>query len=251
MKKIQIIIIFLLLNSNLISSSLFEDVAINVGFNIFRLIGDNPSLQPQFPYKDGKITYTGGGLEYIESGIDISATLFFDTNNIHRLVIGSEFIGMNPKEVRSAEDYAYFYRYHSVNFIDGFLGYHFSFYKAPWQNVRIYSGLEMMFNNIILNELKWGLKSVKKPEIVSEFDSTLSKPHTFRIGSRIRVGFEGRIMDNVYINASGTLGIYNLLLRNNSTGELFHIPNPFDKGEALQPFFNFLISFQYRFKDAK
>jgi hypothetical protein len=108
-----------------------------------------------------------------------------------------------------------------------------------------------MFNNIILNELKDGLKAVPgvRDSIVSEIELIYSKPHSFRMGSRIRIGFEGRIKENIYLGASGTLGIYNLLGRNDKTGELFNYPNAFDKQEAFQPFFNFLISFQYRFND--
>ena len=254
MKKIYTIVTVLLLSPYVLTAALFNDIGINVGFNTFRLIGDNPSVQPQFPYSDGKISYSGGGLSYIEPGFDISATLFMDANNRHRVLAGVEYIGMNAKEVVSIFDYAYSYAYHSVDFIDGYIGYHFSFYKAPWQNVRLYSGLEMMFNNIILNEMKEGLKAVPgmdKDSIVSERESIHFKPNTFRFGGRIRIGFEGKIKENLYIVTSGTLGIYNLLGRDDSTGELFHIPNSFDKGEAFQPFFNFLISFQYRFNDGE
>ena len=257
MKKIHIIIFVSLLTYNFAySNALFKDIGVNVGFNTFRLIGENPSIQPMFPYQGGKINYPGGGLNYIEPGCDISAVLFLDTNNIHRLIVGAEYIGMNAKEVVSVGSYAYYYKYHSVNFISGYLGYHFSFYKAPWQNVRLYSGVELMFNNIIQNRLTDGLKGL--PHILPpdtnlfyESERIYNKPNAFRLGSRIRVGFEGRVAENIYIGASGTLGFYNVLGRDDSTGELFNLNYPiiFDKGEALQPFFNFLISFQYRFND--
>jgi hypothetical protein len=48
------------------------------------------------------------------------------------------------------------------------------------------------------------------------------------------------------------LGIYNLLGRNDDVGELFNQTIPailFNDKESLQPFFNFLVSFQYRFND--
>ena len=239
----------LLINSNMLFSALFEDIGINVGFNTFRLLGDNLSTQPQLPFPGNM---SGGGLNYIEPGFDISATLFLDKNDVHRLIAGIEYIAMNAKEVVANKAYAYFYAHHYVNFIDAFCGYHYSFYKAPWQNVRIYSGLELMFNNTILNELEWGQKALKNATPPSDFYEEkvfYNKSDKFRIGGRIRLGFEGRVKDNIYIGASGTLGIYNLYKQNDKTGELFNFQNIYDKTESFQPFFNFLISMQYRFND--
>jgi hypothetical protein len=85
------------------------------------------------------------------------------------------------------------------------------------------------------------------------FDTTAHKlinDASFRFGSRIRAGFEGRLHERIYANASFTLGIYNLLGRNDRVGELFNQTLMlFDTKESLQPFFNFLVSFQYRFND--
>jgi hypothetical protein len=255
MKKIQITTLMLLLLSTsfLLSNDLFKDVVLNVGFNTFRLFSNNSSIQSQFVYING-LGYSGGGLSYIEPGLDISTTLFLDNENVHRLLVGVEYIGMNAKEIKSWQNFAYYYKYHQVNFIDGYLGYHYSFYKAPWQNVRIYSGLELMFNNIIYNKHQSGLKKVQNitpPYPVEEEESIYSKPTTFRFGSRIRAGFEGRIKEKIYLGGSFTVGIYNLFDRDDSTGELFNYPSKLDKGESFQPFFNFLISVQYRFNDVK
>ena len=257
MKRILILLTYLVLSisikHSLISKDLFNDIGINVGFNTFRLIGDNPAIEPIFVNSDSKLGYSGGGLNYIEPGIDLSATLFLDANYTHRIVIGGEYIYMYPKEIVTIKNYAYRYAYHKVYFIDGYVGYHFSFYKTPFQNVRIYSGLELMFNNILLNELEYGIKSIANakpsPNLFEEDKYVYKKEPSFRIGGRIRAGFEGRIKNNIYIVANGTLGIYNLLNRNDVTGELFTIYDSIDKKESFQPFFNFLISFQYRFND--
>jgi len=254
MKKILIFIsCLLLITQSLISKDLFNDVGINLGFNTFRLVGDNPATEPIFVKRDNKLPHSGGGLNYIEPGVDLSATLFLDDNKIHRIIAGGEYISMNGKEAASIENVGYKYAYHKVSFIDAYMGYHFSFYKAPFQNVRIFAGLEFMFNNIILNELERGFKILPGNESShyadSQYVEIYKKEPAFRIGSRIRVGFEGRIKENIYITASTTLGIYNLINRNDATKELFTIPRSLDTKESFQPFFNFLISFQYRFND--
>ena len=261
MKKLLIFTTCLLLISTIkqpiMSKNLFSDIGINLGFNNFRLIGGTTAIQPMFVSPYDKSVYSVGGLNYIEPGVDLSTTLFLDDKNIHRIIAGTEYTYMYPKEIATTRtNYSYYYCYHKVCFFDAYLGYHFSFYKAPFQNVRMFSGLEIMFNNIILNEFEFGtkaIKGVKPPEGWSgeERSNYEKKDPDFRVGSRIRAGFEGRIKPNVYIVASGTLGIYNLLNRNDATGELFSIQNKFDKKESYQPFFNFLISFQYRFNDVE
>jgi hypothetical protein len=106
-------------------------------------VGKNGATMPMYKL--------GGGLEYIESGIDISAVFFLDTNYKHRFIFGGEYIFMNAKEVESIRTLGYNYIHHQVQLADFYVGYHYSFYQAPFQNVRLYAGIELMANNMVLN----------------------------------------------------------------------------------------------------
>ena len=229
------------------SVRLFDSYGINLGFNTFQLLGNLSSVQSQIVSDNS--THSGGGLRFIESGFDIGATFFVDSNLQHRVILGSESIWMNSKEVRSVSSLVYAYSQHKVQFTNFYLGYHFVFWNAPFQDVKIYSGAEMMLNNITLNELERGITYLQNSSSNSAI--TYKKDATTRIGGRVRAGFEGRLYEQLFINASFTLGFYNLLLRNNSTGELFNSVNSDETKESLQPFFNYLISFQYRFEKNK
>jgi len=222
------------------TNKLFDSYGLNLGLNTFRLLGDLSSVQSQLASKR-----FGGGLRFIEPGIDLSSTIFIDSNKKHRLIVGGEYIWMNSREVSSISSNIYHYSYHKVQFVDFYLGYHYAFWSAPFQEVKIYSGAEIMLNNIILNELDRG--TVYKSNPANNDTYLYTKDASTRIGGRVRVGFEGRLYQQLYINASFTLGIYNLLLRDDSTGELFNSPNSFETKESFQPFFNYLLSFQYRF----
>ncbi|MDR0927625.1 MAG: hypothetical protein LBO69_07665 [Ignavibacteria bacterium] len=241
MKKQTIILILFLFT---ISISVFgAEFGVNVGFNTFRLFGDLASETEQFRGEP----YNGGGLRYIEPGLDISAMLFIDSGMRHRIIFGGEYIGMNAREVMSYYQIAEWYKYHSVQIADVYLGYHFAFLSADWQDVKLFVGPEIMLNNILSNEITYGLRAMVPSEIVSEYESNLKKDATTRIGGRIRFGFEGCLSDNIYLTSSFNIGAYNLFMRVNSNGELFNSPGIMDTKEHIQPFFNFLIAFQYRF----
>ena len=221
----------------------FDSYGINLGLNTFKLLGDLSSVQSQIVSGNAR---SGGGLRFIESGIDLSSTFFIDNSLRHRLITGGEYIWMNSREARSISSMSYAYYYHRVQFLDFYLGYHYAFWAAPFQDVKIYAGAEAMLNNITLNELETGIAYLRNPTNNTSFSFT--KDATTRVGGRIRAGFEGRLYENLFINASFTLGLYNLLMRDDSTGELFNSRNSFETKESLQPFFNYLISFQYRFE---
>jgi len=247
MKKYVVSFLFVLLITPFFSVQLisnikfFDSYGINLGFNTFKLLGNLSSVQSQLSPTN---FHSGGGLSFIESGVDISSTLFIDSNLRHRIIVGGEYIWMNAREVFSHSSLMYTYAQNRVQFANFYLGYHCAFYNAPYQNVKIYGGAEAMLNNITLSELSRGTVRLQNP---SENTETLYlKDATTRIGGRVRAGFEGQLYEQLYINASFTLGFFNLLMRDNSTGELFNSKNSFETKESLQPFFNYLISFQYR-----
>jgi hypothetical protein len=140
----------------------------------------------------------------------------------------------------------YEFAYHSVNILDFYLGYHYAFFAAPFQNVKIYTGAEIMFNTVLSNELETGEKYMLSPK--NDTKNIATKDTEFRIGGRIRAGFEGKLYQNIYLNASFAIGAYNLLLRNDANGELFNSKNNFETKELLQPFFNYTLELQYRFE---
>ena len=224
-------------------TKLFDSYGINFGLNTFKLLGNLSSVQSQNIRTNN---VSGGGLSFIEPGIDFSVTFFTDSNLRHRVVVGGEYIWMNSREVTSISYYIYNYSYHRVQFFDIYSGYHYAFWKAPYQNVKVYAGAELMLNNTTLNELDRGIIYIQNP--TSSITNLYAKSSSMRLGGRIRAGFEGRLYEQLYINASFALGVYNLLLRDDSTGELFNSPNSLEKKESFQPFFNYLISFQYRFE---
>ena len=123
MKKIAIFFFLLFSTTVLKGEYVFYDIGINIGFSTFQLLTDNRSTQEMFLY--------GGGLSYIEPGIDISTTLFLDSIYTHRLVGGLESHFMAVKEIKPESSNAYRFSHHQVTTTNIFIGYHYAFYKAP------------------------------------------------------------------------------------------------------------------------
>ena len=236
-------------NTDTVSSQnkIFNLFAINLGLNTIRLLGDLPSTQPQFLiYGDDSQIHSGGGLRYTDPGIDLSATFFVDTNLLHRFIVGAEYIALKGREIRVISNYVHITSHHYVDLLDFYLGYHFSLWQTKFQNAKFYIGPEIMFNSVMQNK-----RNVDTLYLLFSDKNTgvsIKKDYDFRIGGRLKTGFEGRLRDNIYINVGFTLGAYNLLLRDKSKGELFNAKNSFETTESIQLFFNYLISFQYRFE---
>lgn len=236
-------------NINVASSKnkLFNSSAINLGLNTIKLLGDLPSTQPQFLiYGNSSQIHSGGGLIYTDPGIDLSATFFIDTNLLHRFIVGSEYLALKGREIRLISSYVHVTSHHYVDLLNFYLGYHYSFWQTRFQNAKFYAGPEIMFNSVVRNQRNLDTLYL----LFSDRNTGVStqKDYDFRIGGRLKAGFEGRLHNNIYINVGFTVGAYNLLLRDKSKGELFNAKNSFETTESIQPFFNYLISFQYRFE---
>lgn len=248
-KVILYIFVFLFCGINVANAEsflnyLFQDYAINGGLSTFRLIGDNPSIQPQ--YITGSQTNQGGGLRFIEPGVDVAGIGFLDDDHIQRVVLGFEYFWMNSKEIeyKSITHKTFDFYYHSVQMGGIYLGYHYVFLHTSFRSVKIFAGPDIMCNFLTSNVTERGRHN---PDSQYDTYNKYEKNATVRLGARLKLGFDGHIYDRWYLSASGTLGIYNLLLRDDSNGELFNIPSSVDKRESFQPFFNYAVEFQYRF----
>ena len=246
MKKI-IIIIFILFSPRLFSYDLFHGYGINLGLNTMKLLGSLSSVELQLSHCDNVLLYPGGGLRYVNPGIDLSAIFFIDSMLQHRLILGTEYIFLGVREIAADNETPLLHRFghHNVQAFDIYAGYHYAFSQISFRYAKVFVGAEVMFNNILKNEYKFGNKHLFSSE--QNIYSITSKPSESRLGARIRAGFEGKLYQNLYINASFTIGGYNILLRNNSNGELFNSKNQFETKESIQPFFNYLLALQYRF----
>jgi len=142
---------------------------------------------------------------------------------------------------------SYLFAKHYISLFDIFLGYHYAFWDMKWQNAKLYIGPEVMLNMMLNNKFDGGTKYLSSNTPAINTMISTKKDFATRIGGRIRLGVEGQIRDNWYVNSSFAIGIYNLLLRNSKTGELLNSKNEYETKEQLQAFYNFNVGIQYKF----
>ncbi len=242
-----IFLLFTSIHAISVCEPVIKKATANINFNTIQLLGDNVSKQHMFvTLSQGNQIYPGGGLRFIQPGFDLSAIFFLDTNLKHRTIAGLEYLSMTSKEILPMSLTAYYYARHDISLFDIYLGYHYAFWCIGFQDTKVYAGPEIMFNTMPVNEYEKGIKYQNSPQndLVQE---SVSKPFAFRIGGRIKLGIEGKLYENILANIGFTGGIYNLLLRDDATGELFNRQSKYDTEEAFQPFYNFSIGIQYRF----
>jgi len=245
MKHILYLLIFIILEMPPCYSQFIKDISIGANFATMQLLTDNMATKYQIiGIGDNQQTYSGGGLQFIQPGIDFATILFLDKEHENRFIIGLEYLFLTSKEKVDVSVNSSLVAKHEINLLDIYTGWHYAFWDMDWQNAKLYAGPEIMFNFMLKNYFSGGTK-YKTNADANKIIETDKEP-AFRIGTRLKCGVEGEIKNNVYVNINFTIGIYNLLFRNSSTGELLNSKNSYDTKENLQPFYNFNIGLQYK-----
>ncbi len=235
------------------SQEIIKKASVSLKFATMKLLSETTATKPQiFQLGGTSQIYSGGGLQFIEPGAELLANLYLDDEELHRGIIGTEFLALKSLEKMPNSSASYLFAKHKVSLFDIFFGYHYAFWDMKWQNAKLYCGPEIMLNTMLNNKFEGGMKYLASNNDSSHNNDinriiSTTKNLAFRIGGRIRIGVEGQIIDNWYVNSSFSIGIYNFLLRNSETGELFNSKNEYETQEQLQTFYNFNVGIQYNF----
>lgn len=233
-------------NSNIaLSDNIIKSIGIEANFATMKLIGNTMATKMQiFQITGSGQIHSGGGLKFIQPGIELSTILYLDKQNLHRAVVGTELMSLISRERIPFAIGTWLFAKHEVILLDFYTGWHYAFWDMDWQDAKLYAGPELMFNFMLKNHFNGGT-NYDNPEIEEQIITT-DKDAEFRLGTRLRVGVEGRLHGNLYFNGNFSIGAYNLLLRNDATGELFNMKNDFEKKELIQGFYNINIGFRYK-----
>ncbi len=240
------IFIFFGFTQHIFAHNLIKDFGIEANFATMKLLGNTMATKMQIFQKQssGQI-HSGGGLQFIQPGLELAAIGYFGEEKQYRGVAGVEFIWLTSKERIPFALGTWLFAKHELTLMDFSFAWHYVFWNMQWQDAKLYVGPELMCNFMLQNDFNGGT-NYSAPDIKDQVIST-SKDMNFRLGLRTRIGVEGKLQDNWYFNGSFSVGAYNLLGRNDETGELFNMKNDFDKKEYIQYFYNINIGFQYKF----
>ena len=93
MKHILYLLIFIILEMPPCYSQFIKDISIGANFATMQLLTDNMATKYQIiGIGDNQQTYSGGGLQFIQPGIDFATILFLDKEHENRFIIGLEYL---------------------------------------------------------------------------------------------------------------------------------------------------------------
>lgn len=222
------------------NSQIFKDAFLGLGMTTTKILGDNPNT---YGFNQ---TIIGGS--YNEWQIGIEARALFPVNYSKSLRVP---IGIDYQFFRAYERYPYFGQStvftNSANVMSFYTGINYVLIKFNFAQAKLYASLEPRFSYIHnLSLVKFtdyadpGRKDIE--------ENLISKDNAFRIGGSFKLGVEGKLRENLFINTSFGITALNLLLSDDERGELFAPePNdPLQQQESTVGTYNLTIMLQYK-----
>ncbi len=227
-----------------LSAQLFKHQSVSYGINVSRILGDNRNNASIIPPPNSKEAVIGGSMGVYHPGMELRFTGSLDEEDNFRIPIsfgydffyGREFITEGPNIVN--------YFQHDVDILSFNTGLHYVFAEIKNAGAKLYAGAEFKLN--YLNSVNF--RHEVDYLLLNEMDTvrTYSKGTAFRLGSQFKLGIDGQIRKNFYINTGFNLGWFNILGKDNTRGELF---TPTKLNESIESdvfLFQVFILLQYK-----
>ncbi len=213
-----LIIITALMASNKAYSQFEKGFSISGGLYTTTVLGNNPGIKP-FAERDAtKPPLFGGGFSGPQPGFEI--LFYFPVGKSDRLSVpfGFNYTFFTGLERIPQSIYVTQRIVHSVDIATLALGMQYAVLKYDIANAKIYTGVNLTSSFISKNNFSvtTEYKLIDSTEVLSQ---SLKSACT-RFGGELSLGIEGEIAPSWFVNINGSLGILNLLGRDNSRGEL-------------------------------
>ncbi|TAL69537.1 MAG: hypothetical protein EPN82_06815 [Bacteroidetes bacterium] len=242
-KSLIIFFLIIILLSGTASAQFVKGFSIGWGLKTTEIVGNNPATLPFEESDPNKPPAFGGGFIGPQQGMELLFEFPIGTNNDFTLPLGIDYIffqGLQhiPQTYYMIQDLENVVDVKSLS-----LGLNYALVKYKVANAKIYVGLEAKTSFIGKNEFTI-ITNYHQLDSV-DISKSSEKESCVRLGGSIKLGLEGEIGDNWFVNIHGTFGVLNLIGRNDSRGELLTpLKNYFIMEEIRE---SYLYTLQYSF----
>lgn len=216
------------------------------GISTISIVNDNPATRRIIETDTTKPTLYGGNFGQIAPGFAIKSILELDYEGNLRIPIDLDWTMFSAGERHPVSGLWTIYYWHEVHHLSFGTGIHYAFYELEWAKAKLYGGLDVRLNYIAKAELTYRDHWTNRPDRDTTY-VVESKKNTVRLGALGRLGVEGQLIGNWYVNTSVALGALNLVGRDDNRGELLTPTTIFKEKEQIVPVFNFSFMVQYKF----
>jgi hypothetical protein len=243
--RIIFIIILISFFSNISYAQFKNKIFIAAGLSTVEIMGDNWGKLPILQRDTSKADIIGGGFTGPQTGFGLLLTMIPDEKENFRIPIGFDYYLYNAAQrVPYTRNITYQF-HHDINVYNLNLGLNYVLLRLSLAEAKILTGIEARTSFISGQDFNTAIedRTVTTPDKIIRQPA---KANTVRLGGALRLGIEGHIYEQWYLNINYGIGVMNLLGNDNSRGEL--LTPKIDPEKTENKVWNFLFSFllQYR-----
>lgn len=218
---------------------------VNIGIGLIStgIVGNNRAKLPVATTSTAVDAFTGGSFKYSQPGIQIRATFPINNHEDFRFISTFDYIFFVGRE-RFGYDKAKILFSNKLDLISFSLGLEYVWANLDFANAKLYTGLDIKANYIHNLHFDQYIELADDPENPS-LEVYDPKVNALRFGGDIKLGVEGRLRKNFYINTGLSLGVVNLIGRDDSRGELMTPLTVFENQESFLSVLQVFILVQY------
>ena len=219
--------------------------SISGGLLTMKIIGDNPNSAPMIQRDTTKKNIIGGGFTQTNSGFTLKLKLDLDQSGNYNIPIGIEYLYLLTSErIPISKNVTAMLK--NESFLPALsVGLDYKFYKFKFTDVKAYLGLDL--KTTFVQQGKFHREYRYEALDSNDITDKNTKSSCTRLGGNIKLGFVGNLIGNVSINSFISFGAVNLLLTDDSRGELLTPTLLTDSKESIVTTMNFGLLLEYRF----
>ncbi len=243
-----LIILFVLISMAQAGKAQLFNTPVSVGFGLrtATILGKNANTKPIASNDTNDRGGLGGSMSDAQPGIEFRSTFSLTKEDRFRIPVSLEYSFYTANERFPIDKYVEDYYHHSLNVFEASTGLHYVVKRVFGARAKIYTGLEAKGSYIHNVEYTITRNYFNLPNYGGK-KKMEAKENAFRIGALGRIGVEGRLEGNWYVNTSLGLSAMNIFMRDDNRGELMTVQRLFEDKEALLWQFNFSLLIQYNF----
>lgn len=220
MNILKLIIILFLFGSIASYSQMETHYRIGAGIITTQILGDNPAKLSIINYSSKDDQVTGGSFPDAQPGVQLQFLFPIDEDAKFRIPVSLSYSFFRGKERVNYNRNIVDYYSHTLNIMGVNSGFQYAFLPVQFAHANMYAGLEISLNYINNIDIEWYRDYLNNNVFKDEIYKTPPKEDALRIGGLFKLGVEGRLRKNFYINAGGAIGIMNIIGKNDNRGEL-------------------------------
>ncbi len=250
MKRFLIITIVLFVTFSAVSVySQLGKIKITGGLVTTKILGDNAAVKPIIERDTNKPFVIGGSFDVPQNGIFINFDMALDEDEDFIIPFGLEYYFFRSAERVPVTRYVTYLYKNKVDIQTMFTGFKYKFFKFPVSNAKAYIEMKLTANFINSGDFTVNQRRFNQKDTTLAFPS---KEATTRFGGNLKIGFEGELLDPLYVDTGVSWGVINFLGRDEThpddggRGELLTPLTNFESTENIVQTLNFFLSIKYR-----